>query len=160
MFDSNFQYLTDQDGNPKSVVIAIDDWNRLASRLETYHIVQNQTMHHRIKEAMQRGSGITFDESLRQIEYDSAGFEDLAWWNKNDHDQAREIVQLLKEIQQSPFDGRGRPTALLYDLEGCWSRGLSGDHRLVYQVLDSKIRVLACRFQDVQEQPSVQVQDS
>lgn len=146
MIDSNLQYLTEQDGSIRSVVISIEDWNRLASQLETYHLIQSPTMHRRILEAMQRGSGITFDESLRQIEYDSAGFEDLAWWNKYDHDRAVEIVQLIKEVQQDPFGGRARPTALLFDLDGCWSRRIGGDHRLVYQVLDDKIRVLACRY--------------
>lgn len=146
--DSSLQYLTDQDGSPQSVVIGIDDWNRLVARLETYHLVQNPTMHQRLLDAMGRGSGITFDESLRQIEYDSAGFEDLAWWNKYDHDLAVEIVQMLKEVQQDPFEGSGRPIALLDDLEGCWSRRLGGDHRLVYQILDTKIRVLACRYHD------------
>ncbi len=148
MIDSKLQYLTDHDGSVQSVVISIDDWNRLASRLETYHLIQNPVMHQRLQAAMQRASGITFDESLRQIEYDSAGFEDLAWWNKNDHDRAVEIVQLIKEVQQDPFSGRGRPTALLFDLDGCWSRRISGDHRLVYQILDEKVRVLSCRYHE------------
>lgn len=146
MIDSNLQYMTDREGAVRSVVVSIDDWNHIASQLETYHLMMSRTMLRRLLEAMQRANGITFDESLRQIEYDSSGFEDLAWWNKNDHDRAVQIVQLIKEVQHDPFGGRARPIALTFELEGCWSRRIAGDHRLIYQILDDKVRVLACRY--------------
>jgi Txe/YoeB family toxin of toxin-antitoxin system len=31
-------------------------------------------------------------------------------------------------------------------LAGCWSRRIDQEHRLVYQVFDTKIRILACRY--------------
>jgi toxin YoeB len=148
MLDTDLQYLSDADGSVQAVVIPIDAWKRLASQLETYHLLQSPEMHRRLRDAKSRAKGITFDESIRQIEYDACGFEDLAWWNKKDHDRAVRVVQLIRDVQTDPFEGPGRPTPLLYDLEGCWTRRIDGAHRLVYQVLDDKIRVLACRYHE------------
>ena len=58
--------------------------------------------------------------SLRSLEFDVAAFEDLAWWVEQDRTQR--------------------------DLKGCWSRRVDREHRLVYQVHDDKIRILACRY--------------
>jgi toxin YoeB len=150
MLDTDLQYLSDADGSVQAVVIPIDAWKRLASQLETYHLLQSPEMHRRLRGAKSRANGISFDESIRQIEYDACGFEDLAWWNKQDHDRAVRIVQLIRDIQSDPFDGPGRPTPLLYDLEGCWTRRVEGSHRIVYQVLDDKVRILACRYHEVE----------
>lgn len=146
MIDSDLQYLTGPDGSVRSVVVPADAWQRVLSELETFHIVRSPSMNRRIREAMARANGISFDESIRQIEYDAAGFEDLAWWNKNDHDRAVEVVQLVKEVQKDPFGGSGQPTRLVHDFEGCVSRQIQGDHRLIYQILDDKIRILSCRY--------------
>jgi toxin YoeB len=152
MLDTDLQYLSDADGTVQAVVIPIDAWKRLASQLETYHLVQRPVMHQRVRDALARANGISFDESIRQIEYDAHGFEDLAWWNQVDHDRAVRIVQLIRDVQAEPFEGAGRPVPLLYDLDGCWTRRIEGAHRLVYQVLDDKIRILACRYHE--DEPS------
>lgn len=80
------------------------------------------------------------------MEFDPAGFEDLAWWLRQDRKTALRIVKLLEEILRSPFEGTGRPEPLKHELSGCWSRRFDREHRLVYQVSREKIRVLACRF--------------
>ncbi len=142
---SELQFLSDHEGSVQSGVVPIDLWHQLNARVETFYISQNPVWYARIREAMTRGTGISFDESLRQIEYDAAGFEDLAWWNKNHQDRARDIVRLVREVQQAPYEGRGYPVQLTGDLEGCVSRRIDDHHRLVYQVLDDKIRILSCR---------------
>ena len=83
---------------------------------------------------------------MRSLEFDPAGFEDLAWWIRRDRKTALRIVRLLEEIHRSPFEGTGRPEPLKHELSGCWSRRIDQEHRLVYQVTEAKIRVLACRF--------------
>jgi toxin YoeB len=80
------------------------------------------------------------------LEFDSCGFEDLAWWVEKDRKKALKIIKLIKEIQKNPFEGIGKPEPLKHDLSGCWSRRIDGEHRLVYQVLEGKIRILACRY--------------
>jgi len=80
------------------------------------------------------------------LEFDADAFEDLAWWIENDRKKALKIIKLIREVQRNPFEGTGQPEALKHDLSGCWSRRIDQEHRLVYEVLDDKIRILACRF--------------
>jgi toxin YoeB len=83
---------------------------------------------------------------LRSLEFDPAAFEDLAWWVEQDRAQALKIIRLIREVQREPFSGLGKPEALKHELAGCWSRRITQEHRLVYQVSPDKIRILACRF--------------
>ncbi len=83
---------------------------------------------------------------MRNLEFDLAGFDDLAWWFENDRKTALRIVKLIHDIQRAPFGGIGKPEPLRNDLSGCWSRRIDQEHRLVYEVLDKKIRILACRY--------------
>ncbi|WP_425216433.1 Txe/YoeB family addiction module toxin [Tumidithrix helvetica] len=85
-------------------------------------------------------------KSVKNLEFDADAFEDLAWWIESDRKTALKIVKLIREVQRSPFEGSGQPEALKYDLSGCWSRRIDREHRLVYEVLDDKIRILACRY--------------
>lgn len=85
-------------------------------------------------------------KSARSLEFDPAAFEDLAWWIEQDRKKALRIVKLIEAIQRDPFQGLGEPEPLKHDLAGCWSRRINAEHRLVYEVTDSKIRILACRF--------------
>ena len=78
---------------------------------------------------------------MKNLEFDQAAFDNLAWWVKNDRKQALKIIKLIEAIQRDPFDGIGQPEALKYELTGCWSRRIDHEHRLVYQVLEDKIRV-------------------
>jgi toxin YoeB len=55
-------------------------------------------------------------------------------------------MKLVREIQRDPFAGLGKPEPLKHELSGCWSRRINHEHRIVYQVQESKIRILACRF--------------
>jgi len=54
--------------------------------------------------------------------------------------------KLIKEVQRDPFTGTGKPEPLKHALSGCWSRRIDQEHRLVYQVREDKIRILACRY--------------
>ena len=83
---------------------------------------------------------------MRSLEFDSSAFEDLALVDRPRPGQALRIVRLVREIQREPFSGLGKPEALKHELAGCWSRRIDQEHRLVYQVLPDKIRVLSCRY--------------
>ena len=82
----------------------------------------------------------------RSLEFDPAAFEDMAWWVERDRSQAIRIIRLIRDVQRDPFAGLGKPEPLRHELSGCWSRRIDKKHRLVYQVQDTKIRVLACRY--------------
>lgn len=83
---------------------------------------------------------------VRSLEFDPAAFEDLAWWIEKDRRKAIRIVKLIREIQRDPFSGPGKAEPLKHELSGCWSRRIDSEHRLVYEVTDVNIRILACRY--------------
>ena len=83
---------------------------------------------------------------MKGVEFDPAAFDDLAWWAEQDRAQAIRIIRLARDAQRNPFSGLGKPELLKHELAGCWSRRIDQEHRLVYQVLPDKIRILACRY--------------
>jgi toxin YoeB len=83
---------------------------------------------------------------VRSLEFDSAALDDLAWWVQQDRRKALRIIELVQDIQRNPFAGKGKPEPLRHELAGCSSRRIDQEHRLVYQIKDDKIRILACRY--------------
>ena len=83
---------------------------------------------------------------MRSLEFDIAAFEDLAWWIQQDRSKALGVLNLIKEILRDPTKGIGKPEPLKHQLRGCWSRRIDQEHRLVYQVTEDKIRILARRY--------------
>lgn len=72
--------------------------------------------------------------------------DDLRWWLASDRKRAERILALLDEITRSPFAGTGKPEPLKHQLAGCWSRRIDREHRLVYQVVEQEVLVIACRY--------------
>ena len=72
--------------------------------------------------------------------------EDIKWWIKQDKKLALKIMGLMEELPQSPFSGKGKPEKLRFNLSGFWSRRITQEHRLVYEVTDDFIRVVSCRY--------------
>jgi len=70
-------------------------------------------------------------KSVKNLEFDIAAFEDLAWWLERDRKQALKIIKLIQEVQRNPFQGIGKPEKLKHDLSGCWSRRIDKEHRLI-----------------------------
>ena len=83
---------------------------------------------------------------MRGIELDPSAFDDLTWWAQHDRSQAIRIIRLVGDIQRDPFSGIGKLEPLKHELVGCWSRRIDQEHRLVYQLLPDKIRILARRY--------------
>lgn len=83
---------------------------------------------------------------MRSLELDVAAVEDLAWWVQTDRKKALRILRIIQETQADPFGGIGKPEPLKHELSGCWSKRIDEEHRLVYQVQETKIRILACRY--------------
>ncbi len=73
-------------------------------------------------------------------------WEDYLYWQQTDKQTLRKINQLLKEIQRTPFTGLGKPEPLKHQLQGCWSRRIDSEHRLVYEIADNTLQVIGCRF--------------
>ena len=83
---------------------------------------------------------------MRSLEFDVAAFEDLAWWVQHDRKKALRLIRLIQDTQRDPFGGIGNPEPLKHELAGCWSKRIDDEHRLVYQVTNDRVRILACRY--------------
>jgi len=83
---------------------------------------------------------------VRELRLDTNALDDLQWWLRQDRRTALKVVTLMEEACRTPFSGKGKPEALRFQLAGCWSRRITLEHRLVYEVADEYIRVLSCRF--------------
>lgn len=73
-------------------------------------------------------------------------WEDYVYWQNADKQIVKKINALIKDIKRNPFDGIGKPEPLKYELSGCWSRRITDEHRLVYEISDDKVIVIACRY--------------
>ena len=83
-------------------------------------------------------------------EFTPNGWEDFEYWLENDLEMVEKIRDLVKSIKQNSFKGLGKPEPLKHSLKGFWSRRITGEHRLVYQVSgkgnDQKCSIVQCRF--------------
>lgn len=62
---------------------------------------------------------------MRKIVFESSAFEDYNNWIKSDKQIHGKIVQLIKDINRSPFSGIGKPEPLRHELSGYWSRRIA-----------------------------------
>ena len=81
-----------------------------------------------------------------KITFTKVGWEDYLWFQENDKRLLKRINLLIKEIQRNPFEGVGKPEMLKANLSGYWSRRINSEHRLIYNLLDDSIVIIACRF--------------
>jgi toxin YoeB len=59
----------------------------------------------------------------------------------------RKVNQLIDDITRGdPFAGIGKPEPLRHHLSGAWSRRINEEHRLVYQVVEGDLVILAARY--------------
>lgn len=72
--------------------------------------------------------------------------EDLAWWIKTDRRAAVRTMELVEPVLADPFAGIGKPEPLRFVLDGCWSRRITQEHRLVYRVTMDRIDFLQARY--------------
>lgn len=57
----------------------------------------------------------------------------------------KKIRSLLIELTEHPFTGTGKPEPLKHNLEGCWSRRINREHRLVYEVTSNTVFILSAK---------------
>ena len=81
-----------------------------------------------------------------KLTFTEAGWADYLWFQETNRKLLKKINILIKDIQQSPFDGIGKPEPLKANLSGYWSRRINTEHRLVYKVMEDNIVIVACRF--------------
>ncbi len=82
---------------------------------------------------------------MRQIKFEMRALAELEDWIRTQPKVAAKIVELLQEICKTPFEGKGKPEPLKNKYKGFWSRRITDEHRLIYDVTEQAIRVVACK---------------
>ena len=57
----------------------------------------------------------------------------------------KRIKALLSAIQTDPYHGIGKPEALKYSLSGKWSRRITKEDRIIYEVFPKYIQVYSLK---------------
>ena len=83
---------------------------------------------------------------MRKVTFHADAFSDFTNWAQQDAATFEKIRRLIVETAREPFIGIGKPEPLKHELKGCWSRRITGEHRLVYRVTEEAIVILACKF--------------
>jgi toxin YoeB len=74
------------------------------------------------------------------------GWDDYLYWQRVDRTVLKRINRLIDNALRDPTAGIGKPEPLKYGISGSWSRRITEEHRLVYQVLDGDLVVLQARY--------------
>jgi len=81
-----------------------------------------------------------------EIIYQPKALEDLKYWKRSGQKQIQsKILTLIQSIQESPFEGIGKPEALKHSFTGMWSRRINNEHRLIYEVKDDRVHIYSLK---------------
>ena len=78
--------------------------------------------------------------------FSERAWEDYLYWQRTDKKILKRINTLIQDIQRHPFKGIGKPEHLKHGLSGYWSRLINDEHRIVYKVEKSDLRIAQLRY--------------
>ena len=73
-------------------------------------------------------------------------WEDYTYWQRNDRALVARINRLIDDALRHPTTGIGKPERLKYGIGNAWSRRITEEHRLVYQLVGDDLPVLQARY--------------
>lgn len=74
------------------------------------------------------------------------GWADYLHWQSVDKKTVKRINRLIEDTLRDPLAGIGKPEPLRHVLQGCWSRRIDAEHRLVYLVEHEDLVILQARY--------------
>ncbi len=80
---------------------------------------------------------------MNKIWQDDA-WEDYLYWQMEDKKILKRINTLIKDIERNPYDGIGKPEALVGNLSGFWSRRIDEKNRIVYRIRNNQLEIAQC----------------
>ena len=81
-----------------------------------------------------------------EVEYKKKALEDRDYWKQQGNQKIQiRISELINDICDHPFTGIGKPEPLRYELSGLWSRRITDQHRIIYEVLNNKISIISMK---------------
>ena len=85
-----------------------------------------------------------------RIVWTANAWDDYLHWQQTDQKIMGSINDLIKDIKREPFKGLGKPEPLKPALQGCWSRRITQEDRLVYRVSgkgdSQQLEIIQCRY--------------
>lgn len=85
-----------------------------------------------------------------RLVWSERSWADYLHWQEEDRAMVEKINTLIRECLRTPFSGTGKPEPLKGEIQGFWSRRITGEHRLVYRVSGSgdaqELQIAACRY--------------
>jgi PHD/YefM family antitoxin component YafN of YafNO toxin-antitoxin module len=67
MVEPHVQYISDEEGKLRGVIVPIELWREILSERETAYLLKSEAMRQRLLAAIQRQDGIPFEEALEKL---------------------------------------------------------------------------------------------
>ena len=83
---------------------------------------------------------------MKRVLFEAGTFEDFTGWASQDKRIYTKIVELIRDVQRSPFSGLGKPEPLKHELAGYWSRRINDEHRIVYKPQNDALLIAQVRY--------------
>ncbi len=84
--------------------------------------------------------------SDRRAVFSTHFLQDMEYWTCADRRTAIRLLRLVRDILNAPLGRIGKPEPLKRKLSGLWSRRLTREHRVVYEVVKNEVRFLQVRY--------------
>ncbi len=81
-----------------------------------------------------------------KLTFTEAAWQDYLWFQEQNRHLLKRLNDLIRDAQRSPFRGIGKPEPLKGELSGYWSRRINAEHRLVYEVSETALTIISCRY--------------
>ena len=81
---------------------------------------------------------------MRSVSFQQHAWDQFVAWQNQNPKLAARLSRMISETRREPFTGLGKPEPLKHDLNGCWSRRINEEHRLIYVVNDAAIIIVSC----------------
>lgn len=83
---------------------------------------------------------------MKSVTLSVSALKQLDEWKRKNPGILKKIIELITDISTNPFTGIGKPEPLKHELKGKWSRRISDEHRLVYEIKDDTIVIISCMY--------------
>ena len=83
---------------------------------------------------------------MKEVKFTPLANTQLKQWKTGNKKIYKRIEQLIENIQENPHKGIGKPEPLKHELSGYWSRRITEEHRLVYEVTIDSIIIISCKY--------------
>jgi toxin YoeB len=81
-----------------------------------------------------------------KLVWDESAWDDYTSWQLQDRKVVKRINALISDIRRNGNEGIGKPEALKHGFRGYWSRRITDEHRLVYKLTETEVRIAQCRY--------------